>query len=605
MEIKSKMKIAAGLIVGCAFSFNAIALDNCTTDSLTQSCKVFSEDGPEMIKYPNGTAIPNYVFLNKKAKEAEKQYSKTEKIVESVLDKRMQKFAAIRRDFLMILNTIPDTKISPMQKYWLAEVHGDLGNYLNGSFSNDDDCKQPFPVPLTAREPVMKKMSCREFETILKNALTPIQRKKIIDITKRYAELEGDGEFENIEKHALDLREDWNKITSERKKKVAELVEFSKQSILKTILNGKQFDELSEAEKTSYAKIRDIKYVSGDESSVKSSCSGLITNAYYNPVNHTINICPGFYNFPDSSVLAVIGHEMGHAIDPCNCQFGHHKVNQTKVDELIKWKGLDKDNKTDREVRTFLAQNLEKVEYSAMPFSRYMTSNKVLEQLESKGVLERVSNDVKFSDYPFKGAMNCLINKSNGFLRTEKREDIESKIDRIVEIRKSRQGSSYNAEEDRRDLKAAFFAHPHCGLGTTHSQMGEAMSDWLGSHVLGEYLKDKKLEGIDKLAPVAFFASISCAKMNQTNSQNDNDDKTPMGVVKAALKDLGEADLAVHPYSDTRLDKIYLTNPNVRRALGCSELSSTCYDKEFRAPGLSRGGGLQKTVQPEEVGGQK
>lgn len=49
-------------------------------------------------------------------------------------------------------------------------------------------------------------------------------------------------------------------------------------------------------------------------------------NAAYDPVTHTLSFCREILNYPTATLVAIMAHEMAHAIDPCMLQFAFSKI---------------------------------------------------------------------------------------------------------------------------------------------------------------------------------------------------------------------------------------------------------------------------------------
>lgn len=49
-------------------------------------------------------------------------------------------------------------------------------------------------------------------------------------------------------------------------------------------------------------------------------------NAAYDPVSHSISVCKEILNYPETTLVAVLAHELSHGIDPCMLQFTFSRI---------------------------------------------------------------------------------------------------------------------------------------------------------------------------------------------------------------------------------------------------------------------------------------
>lgn len=116
-------------------------------------------------------------------------------------------------------------------------------------------------------------------------------------------------------------------VSEARQKRVQELVESTRQNLIASVLKGRAENQLSAGEKSQLIRLRTLRFDLKESLNTQSSvCVGLGPNAYYDAKEHRFVLCNGTMNVPDRSLAQTIGHEMGHAIDPCTLSLPLHKT---------------------------------------------------------------------------------------------------------------------------------------------------------------------------------------------------------------------------------------------------------------------------------------
>lgn len=232
-------------------------------------------------------------------------------------------------------------------------------------------------------------------------------------------------------------------------------------------------------------------------------------NAFYNPKSNTFKYCSGYLMQSNSefSMAAVIAHELGHSIDPCNIAEGPKDFG---------------------------------FKYSSDDISK----------------MEK--------EYPIKGLISCLRDKRSAGARNFMVAPLIKSMAPYGSMGKDRSGE--DEEELLKFTPSHRGNHRHGGEGgmarsaggsgggerpkanfCKDDQIGESFSDWLSAEVTPDYIASNH-----KLS----------AKQMQLGYSN-----TRRGVCRQTPDD--ESNTDEHPSDTIRYNKIMLANPKVREQMGC------------------------------------
>ena len=543
------------------YTFNSFAKDACTLDGITHNCKGFGEQDPELTSLPDGTYIPNFSALlsTKKEKKGSEQ-----------LQSALNKYSTTQSDVLETelnfqdaLKDIPEATLGRYAKQYMSDHLSDLVSLIKGSST------QPFfefPDPLSQSElPLkLKPFSGSALKLKLESTFGD-HMEQIKTAIKKWPSLGQTKEVLNETEKKLKT------VTPERKAHVLGLIDGFKKTMINKITLGRELSKLSIAEKSNIDKIQTIEVTDPDKLIGEPICQGKVPNAFYSPTNHSINICPNFFNLSDATIASVVGHEMGHSVDPCNSQFPSYKVDRKKLESLVDPNNASKStspkiNEDSGTYAMFLSLISDKAEISTYPF-QLAYGDQALKTFQDLDVLTSGNNGTPFPNFVMKDVFDCEV-KQNHFKNISDQE-LEASAKEITQSRQEEMGSAYDRKADEARIVKAFKAYPECvGAGADdHSQMGEVTADYFGSEVLGEFLKDQKLKTPEeKLAPLSFFESISC--MDRQKVKEKTEKKQNIDVISDAIND-SRRSLDPHPIDIDRLEKVFLQNSSIEKALDC------------------------------------
>lgn len=510
--------------------------EKCDIDKLTNNCKVFDPKN-QYVTLKNGKKVINYSYDS--GEKDEKPEGPSEK-------ERLEQLKNKAR--VLELLSKPKKKVSESFKLqMLSEIDG-INYALAGQA--DKELRVPVYYPPESTNGTLKSMSAEEIQSLFKTYYSPQQVKELGALAGPPPGDDGAGSELNP------VYKEQKQLTTE--KQIADMMRFAKESMVKTILAGRKKEELSSAEKDALKKVESVNYHIGAEASDPSACSGVTPNAFYQPSTHQISICPNFLFLPPDAVMSVLGHELAHSIDPCLCQFGLYDVDKSRARAVLK--SLNKSKPEDREnyeaLQYILSEAGEKLNSSGI-FQTAKNPEKLLKDLEAKGVLKKEIPEREYQEFPFSGVAQCLTNQNFRSTTGEREKYFKSLRD-----------SGSISEKDVAQLEGAFKKHPEClPLKGESSQLGEAFADWFGTQVSSEYLAKKTKADADPLEPILFFANAYCA--SKANASRERS-------VGEQLARLESDRTASHPADRKRLEEIYLRSPDIAKTVGCSPGGPQC-----------------------------
>lgn len=138
-------------------------------------------------------------------------------------------------------------------------------------------------------------------------------------------------------------------------------------------------------------------------------------------------------------------------------------------------------------------------------------------------------------EFPLKNLIPCLRGTKSINARNHYADELKKEKEKEKKLKKGKQSPS-----------TRYYEPSLC----RHDQIGEAFADWLAAEIIPEYIEDR-------------------FKLNKEQMI-----KGYSNVFRSYCVDKKSKELDVHPEDRSRINKILLVNPKVRKQMGCSEIHS-------------------------------
>ncbi len=346
--------------------------------------------------------------------------------------------------------------------------------------------------------------------------------------------------------------------------------EKAKSLMLQEILKGRSPSALSSDEVLLYEKVNSVRF-EGVDFGETLGCKNTPVNAFYSSYSHQVQVCSTLANYPEAQLVAILGHELGHAIDPCVCHKHLHRINTSSLqgepgEELAQEIAA---NPSKRAVYQDLRDQVLRGE--TLRLLHEADSNSELQRwAESRGLTSPIVRGFPLDRYPQREVLACLFEQ--GGLRDLTREEIieiARLTNRYYVSVSGEQQTSHQRLESEAKLVADLRRLPRsCIVTSTHmsSNSSELMADYWGSRVLGRYLEQNPAQTqLEKIAALSFFAPNAC-----------KDQSLGPGLA-------GFHSFQGHLLNRERIDRVYLADPRTQRAMGCAPDPSNgtaCFQKD-------------------------
>ncbi len=311
----------------------------------------------------------------------------------------------------------------------------------------------------------------------------------------------------------------------ERSDKVNKVFEETRARVIKFLEKNRTADNSIEID----SMIERVKIIRMSENPHLAGCP----NAAFNPDEYKISICPNYYVAPELTLMKVLGHEITHSIDPCNS--------------------------------LMLPQITRRSSTVCTP--QGCTQEIFKDPLEKIKVIKK---------NPFSKTISCLKQKNSVWAM--------SPDDHVYE--RHEREREHLRELDQKETLAEFESHlqservmkdKFCSSKEGNSQLGESFSDWLSGEVIGE--KVAELENINPASAaqrakeaLMVFPTTHCSNVkkpfNDLRKKINTDFKCANNLAEVEMLESREDP---HPFATARINKIFLAQPQIKKALKCSD----------------------------------
>jgi len=311
----------------------------------------------------------------------------------------------------------------------------------------------------------------------------------------------------------------------EKSDKVNKVFEETRSRIIKFLEKNRTADNSNEIDKM----IDRVKIIQMSENPYFKGCP----NAAFNPQEYTISICPNYYVAPELTLMKVLGHEITHSIDPC----------------------------------TSLELPQKKHRSGAICTPQGCTSEAINDPLEKIKVIY---------NNPFSKTLSCLKQK-NSVWAMNYNSHVSDRHERTREYLKESDQKETLAEFENHIQSKKIMKNKFCSTNEEKSQLGESFSDWLSAEIIGEKVAELENENPTTAVQRAkealmVFPTISCSNVKKPFSNLRKKIGADLGCQKGLTEiEMLESREDPHPYPTARINKIFLAQPQIKKALKCSD----------------------------------
>ncbi len=325
-------------------------------------------------------------------------------------------------------------------------------------------------------------------------------------------------------------------------------------------------------------------------SPLPSTCSSL--NAYFSPDIHTIVVCPQYLRMPIQALRNVIGHELGHVIDPCrnSCPLCQQKKPPVQATEVVVSEAAPTSH-SEPQLTTLAGDSAESYHSPAVAVEFRSNGATTLEGEKIMAYAE------KASDYPFKSVVDCLGGFYSVKARTRDAKKITAALGRayqdLVRSGANPNGSDATFLEDVKKNAPRLLAEKGpCNFvvdlmggreitGEEKDQRTEAFADWVAKELSRRHFKNKVAmitsDGSQTGSAVELLSSFAgeCTEVKEAVQGYFAKLAKKVGCedyvrpASSAMESQLLSYLDSHPTDMDRYERIFLSSPDIAKSMGC------------------------------------
>lgn len=503
------------------FSEQVYSQETCGKQSIQKACdEMKAQSNVEFFSFDEGKVKNPYYRPVKSERKPEQNF---EALQNSSIEFQASVLAALKGN--------KKRKLS--DKFIMAFLNSGIPSYIGnpqtlslgfGAFGNTGMNSFALPLPPDDEKAPLRPVNLNELDGLLFQWFDAKTIAKISETAKKNGDQTDSANLRAVKNRptVYSSPRDANPV-AKNKARIERIFKEVKRILIQDVTKGVARVALTPEQASLVDRIQTIKLIHGDANDVaeSSSCSKNYLNAFYQPDEHSISICPSYYEQPNFSLYRMIAHEIGHSFDPCKSSYSLVKASVSYPDEP-----------QSRATSYLLAQG---------PFSEKST----------------VSGPISEDKHPYASVVSCLADKAN--FRKITADDILLSAKTRARFEQNQNATSDKVRIERQaSLIAEASGERQCYETLTHaSELNEAMADVYGSMAVNEYSKTvRPKNAIEALSFYNGQYEIICLGL-----------KHPID--KLSIKEARALALEKHPDQINRIERITLNIPAVSSAMKC------------------------------------
>ncbi len=350
-------------------------------------------------------------------------------------------------------------------------------------------------------------------------------------------------------------------------------------------------------------RLENVKFaVPAPGSPLPSSCDS--PNGYFSRQTFTIVVCPQYLRMPEQTVRQMLGHEMGHVIDPCEstCPLCHETNDGRSSQEAIV-----KQSPPKAVSDLYLSFNFPSMVILSEKDPQKLQSSSASMHFRNEGpTMAEGEKVIAFSernkDYPFKQTLDCLEGVQSVKARKQDTAKISERLGQTYQtlLRSGANPQAVAATDlrERKNLAAKNFPEKSAcnwlagDLGgpfadMANDQRAEAFADWVAKELTRRHFKNKvpsvNADGSQTGPALEMLAGFAggCAEIEETVNfyMERLAKRLKCESYAPSARELGKQKMMSHvdshPADVDRFERIFLASPDIARSLGCPVTPNT------------------------------
>jgi len=316
-------------------------------------------------------------------------------------------------------------------------------------------------------------------------------------------------------------------------------------------------------------------------------------NAYYDGQSHNFVLCPQILEYPKAGIKAIMAHELMHAIDPCLIAMPMKRISDIKYKAKYKQTPearklqLEKNQKRAKK-RGAIHYAREKIEYDDLyTVDLDNSTQEAYNWIASDYKVTPFGGTILFKDNPATKTITCLKGEKSlgatGSNKEQSKKSLDDAIQRMVDSGATDKNPEYlKLLAAKKKFDKTFDQFGACSFLPGNSQLQEAWSDWGSGEIIGDDLS--KIGDADKLQyafeSFGFFLALGCETDPPDMLKQSIKYRQDMGCMEkeegqmshiSTIRAYSGENKDSHSYSIDRVQKIFISHPEIKKALGCSE----------------------------------